>query len=100
MYKHFCYFILTVPQHGLTAAREAVGLALKCMREALTAEPSVELMQVEAHDPTSCSCFTDECVGRGRLREAMPTLRAYSKETYTSTNDQYIKHLKYGYDSR
>jgi hypothetical protein len=46
-----CFFvqcILSLPQHGLTAAREAVGLALKCMREALTAEPSAELMQVEA----------------------------------------------------
>jgi hypothetical protein len=46
-----CFFIqsiLNLPQHGLTAAREAVGLALKCMREALTAEPSAELMQVDA----------------------------------------------------
>jgi hypothetical protein len=43
-FRLFC--ALNVSQHGLTAAREAVGLALKCMREALTAEPSIELMQV------------------------------------------------------
>jgi hypothetical protein len=41
---------LSIMQHGLTAAREAVGLALKCMREALTAEPSADLMQVRALD--------------------------------------------------
>ncbi len=42
---------MTVWQHGLTAAREAVGLALKCMREALTAEPTIELMQVRLRRP-------------------------------------------------
>ena len=51
----FC--VLNVSQHGLTAAREAVGLALKCMREALTAEPTIELMQVIPRRPSLGALF-------------------------------------------